>query len=132
MPRPLLHTYAVEAIMDGSNRIRGVITESKSGRRAILADRVVDCTGDADVAYLAGAEYRKTAREEMMGVTTVLNCSGVERSRFLEYTERNPATYRDWSRTWKQETTGKEDDLRSPYLDMEFEEARQKVHCISS
>jgi hypothetical protein len=23
-----------------------------------LADRVIDCTGDADVAYLAGAEYR--------------------------------------------------------------------------
>jgi hypothetical protein len=25
--------------------IRGVITESKSGRRAILAQRVIDCTG---------------------------------------------------------------------------------------
>ena len=37
---------------------QGIITESKSGRRAILADRVIDCTGDADVAYLAGAEYR--------------------------------------------------------------------------
>ena len=37
---------------------KGIITESKSGRRAILADRVIDCTGDADVAYLAGAEYR--------------------------------------------------------------------------
>ncbi len=84
-------------------------------------------TGDADVAYLAGAEYRKTPRAEMMGVTTVLNCAGVERNRFLEYTERNPATYRDWSRTWEQETTGKEDHLRSPYLDREFEEARQKV-----
>jgi hypothetical protein len=34
---------------------------------------------------------------------------------------------RDWSRTWEQETTGKEDDLRSPYLDLEFEEARKKV-----
>jgi hypothetical protein len=89
----MLHTYAVEAIMEG-NTIRGVITESKSGRRAVLADRVIDCTGDADVAHLAGAEYRKTARPDMMGVTTVLNCSGVERERFLEYTERNPATYR--------------------------------------
>ncbi len=79
------------------------------------------------MAYLAGAEYRKTPRAEMMGVTTVLNCAGVERTRFLEYTERNPATYRDWSRTWEQETTGKEDHLRSPYLDREFEEARQKV-----
>ena len=37
--RPLLHTYAVEAIMEG-NTICGVITESKSGRRAILAQVV--------------------------------------------------------------------------------------------
>ncbi len=28
-----------------SSTIRGVITESKSGRRAILAQRVIDCTG---------------------------------------------------------------------------------------
>ena len=55
--RPILHCYAVEAIMD-NDTIKGIITESKSGRQAILADRVIDCTGDADVAYLAGAEYR--------------------------------------------------------------------------
>ena len=55
--RPILHCYAVEAIME-NDTIKGIITESKSGRKAILADRVIDCTGDADVAYLAGAEYR--------------------------------------------------------------------------
>ena len=38
--------------------IQGIIMESKSGRRVILADRVIDCTGDADVAHFAGAEYR--------------------------------------------------------------------------
>jgi hypothetical protein len=32
---------------------------------------------------------------------------------------------RDWSRTWDQETTGKEDILKSPYLDLEFEKARE-------
>ena len=41
---------------------QGVITESKSGRMAISADRVVDCTGDADVAFLAGAKYRETLK----------------------------------------------------------------------
>ena len=121
----MLHSYAVDAIMEGDT-IKGIIMECKSGRRAILADRVIDCTGDADIAHFAGAEYRKTCREEMMGVTTVLNCSGVNKKRFLQYTEDNPATYRDWSRTWEQETTGKEDDLRSPYLDREFEAAREQ------
>jgi hypothetical protein len=51
----MLHTFAVEAIMEGGE-IKGVITESKSGRLAILAGRVIDCTGDADVAHLAGAK----------------------------------------------------------------------------
>ena len=41
---------------------QGVITESKSGRMAILANRVIDCTGDADIAFLAGAQYRETSK----------------------------------------------------------------------
>jgi len=122
--RPLLHSYAVDAIME-DDTIKGIVMESKSGRRAIIANRVIDCTGDADVAYFAGAEYRKTKKSEMMGVTTVLNCAGVDKDKFIDYTEKNPATYRDWSRTWDQQTDGKEDDLRSPYLDLEFEKARE-------
>lgn len=123
--RPLLHTTAVEAIVEGGV-IRGIITESKSGRQAILAKCVVDCTGDADVAHLAGAQYSVCPKEDSLGVTAVFNASGVDKQRFLEYTEANPRTYKDWSRTWQQEGdgSGKEDGLRSPYLDTEFEEAR--------
>ena len=56
--RPLLHSYAVDAIVE-DDTIKGIVMESKSGRRVILADRVIDCTGDADVAYFAGAEFRQ-------------------------------------------------------------------------
>jgi hypothetical protein len=124
--RPILHCLAVDVIFDGdSNRLKGVITESKSGRQVILAKRIVDCTGDADIAHLAGAPYRKTPKDKMLGVTTVFNASGVDKSKFLQYTDENPATYADWSRTWTQETTGEEDSLRSPYLDKEFDKARE-------
>ena len=82
--------------------------------------------------------FTYAAKSEMMGMTTVFNASGVDKEDFVKYTEANPATYRvgipqlkppifvsdtnlkkkqDWSRTWDQETTGKEDDLKSPYLD---------------
>jgi hypothetical protein len=61
--------------------------------QAILADRVVDCTGDADVAFLAGAKCIRTPKKEAMGMTTVLNCSGVKTDEFKKYTESNPATY---------------------------------------
>ena len=76
--RPLLHSFAVDVIMEEDTIkvarhhhsqdiitiVQGIIMESKSGRRAILADRVIDCTGDADIAHLAGAEYRVTDKKE--------------------------------------------------------------------
>ncbi|UJR10941.1 hypothetical protein I4U23_015126 [Adineta vaga] len=120
--RPILHCVAVEVMLD-NNQIIGVITESKSGRLAIRAKRVIDCTGDADVAYLAGCSYRQTPKDEMLGVSTIFSCSNVNKEKFLQYTEENPATYADWSGQWTQETSGKEDNLRTPYLEKEFQKA---------
>jgi hypothetical protein len=52
----LYHALAVAAVMDG-DRIRGVVVESKTGRFAVLAKAVVDCTGDGDIAARAGAPF---------------------------------------------------------------------------
>jgi ribulose 1,5-bisphosphate synthetase/thiazole synthase len=52
----LYHTWCANVIMDGEI-IKGVILESKSGRMAILAKVVIDCTGDGDVFNLAGDSY---------------------------------------------------------------------------
>src|SRR6056297_773430 len=123
--RPLLHTMAVEAIIE-NGQIKGVITESKSGRQAILAERVIDCTGDADIAHLAGCSYHKLPKEEMLGVSTVFSCAGVDRERFLEYAQAHPKRYADWATEWTPATTGKEDELLTPYLGEEFEKAKQK------
>mmetsp|Transcript_98055 Transcript_98055/g.282858 ORF Transcript_98055/g.282858 Transcript_98055/m.282858 type:complete len:532 (+) Transcript_98055:94-1689(+) len=127
--RPFLHIWVVEALVrpmdDGSGRqsIFGIITESKSGRQAVLADRVIDCTGDADIAHLAGCKYSVLDAKDALGVTTVFSAANVDTARFKAYVESHPATYKDWSRTWAQTTQGKEDHLRSPYLDVEFERA---------
>ena len=51
----LLHCWFADVIMEG-RKVRGVIVESKSGREAIFAKTVIDCTGDADVASRAGVE----------------------------------------------------------------------------
>jgi ribulose 1,5-bisphosphate synthetase/thiazole synthase len=120
---PLLHCLAVDAIVrDGA--VRGVVTESKSGRQAILAERVIDATGDADIAFHAGADCRLTARDEMMGVTVMFTCSGVDRERFLGHVAETRPTYGDWGVCWEVETTGKENDLFSPYLQEPFDKAR--------
>jgi hypothetical protein len=121
---PLLHCLAVEAVMDGDT-IRGILTEGKSGRQAILAQRVVDATGDADIAFRAGARCIKTPKDEMMGVTVMFSCTGVNRERFLEYVAEHLSTYGDWRENWQVETTGKEDLLPSSYLDEPFCRARQ-------
>lgn len=51
------HTRIVAVEKDGSGRVRGVITESKSGRQAWRAAVVIDTTGDGDVGALAGCEW---------------------------------------------------------------------------
>lgn len=122
--RPLLHTIVVDTLVDKkSNKIFGVIVENKEGRSIVLADRVIDCTGDGDVAYHAGCKYTSLPLADAMGITAVFNVSGVDKKRFTKHIESNPATYLDWSRTWDQETTGKENHLMSPYWDKEFEDA---------
>ena len=52
------HSWGVDVIQDG-NAVRGVVFESKQGRQAILAKQVVDATGDGDVYFQAGANYRQ-------------------------------------------------------------------------
>ncbi len=121
---PLLHCPAAHVLMEGRT-IKGIITESKSGRQAILARRVIDATGDADIAWRAGVPVRKTPREEMMGVTVVFSCTGVNKDKFLDYIAEQKPTYEDWGKNWTIETSGKEENLFSPYLSEPFQKARK-------
>lgn len=52
--RMLLHARVVDAIVE-RDRVAGVEVLVKGGRRLILARTVIDASGDADVATLAGA-----------------------------------------------------------------------------
>jgi ribulose 1,5-bisphosphate synthetase/thiazole synthase len=121
---PLLHRLCVAPIVEGGV-IRGVITESKAGREAILAKRVIDATGDADVAARAGAVVHKTPTEEMMAASVMFSMTGVNKQRFLEHIKADPQTYKDWTGNgeWDITTTGKEDALFSPFLRKPFKQA---------
>jgi ribulose 1,5-bisphosphate synthetase/thiazole synthase len=121
---PMLHRLCVAPIVEGGE-IRGVIVESKAGREAILARRVIDATGDADVAARCGAPVRKTPREEMMAASVMFSMSGVNKARFIEAVKADPQTYGDWrgDGAWNIETDGKEDALFSPFLRKPFRRA---------
>ncbi len=121
---PLLHRLGVAPIVQNGT-IRGVITESKAGRDAILAKRVIDATGDADIAFRAGAPVRKTPKEEMLAASVMFSMNGVDKRRFIEAVKADPQTYAHWGGNgeWDYETTGKEDALFSPFLRKPFKQA---------
>ena len=120
---PMLHRQVVAPVMDG-DRIIGVITESKSGREAILGTIVIDATGDADIAHRAGAPTTKTPVELMQAASVMFHLAGVDKRAFLEGVRADPQTYGDWSTgEWEIETSGKEDAMFSPFLGKPFAQA---------
>lgn len=78
----LLYTFVCGVVMDG-NRLTGVITESKSGRRVFSAKAFVDGTGDGDVAAFAGVPYTKGRETDgkMQPVTLMFKVAGVDTDR---------------------------------------------------
>ncbi|WP_425070583.1 FAD-dependent oxidoreductase [Sagittula sp. S175] len=120
---PMLHRQFVAPIVDGDT-ITGVIVESKAGREAILAKRVIDATGDADVAHRAGAPTHKTPVEHMQAASVMFHLAGVDKAAFLQGVKDDPQTYGDWSTgEWTVETDGKEDAMFSPFLAKPFARA---------
>ncbi|WP_106746231.1 FAD-dependent oxidoreductase [Yoonia maritima] len=120
---PMLHRQFVAPIME-ANCIIGVIVESKSGREAILARRVIDATGDADIAQRAGAPTIKTPVEDMQAASVMFHVAGVDKAAFMAGVKSDPQTYRDWSTgEWQVESDGKSDEMFSPFLAKPFAQA---------
>ena len=79
---PMLHRLFVAPIMEG-NEIKGIITESKAGREAILAKRIIDATGDADIAHRAGAPVTHPPREDLQAASVMFHLAGVDKAAFM-------------------------------------------------
>jgi len=75
--RYLVHLRAVDAVVE-RNRIVGVTVATKRGLMTIRAGAVVDATGDADVAFYAGAETMTNA-ESLMPMTLALALTNIDR-----------------------------------------------------
>ena len=89
--QPLLHTPCVGAMVEG-DCISGVITESKSGRQAIRAAVTIDCTGDADVAFFAGAPTLKgrAGDGKCQPVTLTFMLADVDYAKACRWAEAHP------------------------------------------
>ena len=74
--------------------------------------------------HRAGAIVHKTPVEEMMAASVMFSMNGVDKTRFIEDVKADPHTYSDWfGPGWGMKTSGKEDELFSPYLKKPFEQA---------
>ena len=95
----LYYTWVSGAIMDG-NRIVGLIIENKSGRQAVYATCIVDATGDADVAVLAGAETVTIDKERAHPVSLLAKVGGVNKQAVLDYYAAHPQFLGTFTRNW--------------------------------
>lgn len=78
----LLYTFVAGADVE-NGKIRGIITENKSGRAYYGAKLIIDATGDGDVAAMSGAEYFKGRESDgkMQPATLMFKVAGVDFSR---------------------------------------------------
>jgi len=86
-----LHSVGAAPAMEG-NAVRGVVTESKSGRKAILAKTVIDVSGDGDIAYRAGAPtaYGRESDGLVQPVSIAFRLSGVDVKKIRQYAVDHP------------------------------------------
>ncbi|MBT7299015.1 MAG: FAD-dependent oxidoreductase, partial [Victivallales bacterium] len=81
----LYHTFFCDTVVD-SGKVVGVVVQNKTGRSVIQAKRVVDATGDGDVAAHAGCAFEKgNEAGNMQPVTMMFTIGGVDWKRVCEF-----------------------------------------------
>ncbi len=85
----LFESWAAAPVMDGA-AVTGVIIESKSGRQAIKAKAVVDCSADADIAVAAGAPFTLGKNGVMQPVSMFFKMNQVDVKKLAKWANANP------------------------------------------
>ncbi len=122
---PILHCTAVNVVVE-NYKIKGVVTQSKSGRQVVYAQRVIDCTGDADIAAFCGAPFVQSPKEKLMSVSPLFHVAGVNATRFLNYIKNTlRPTYSDWGDCWNKQLNQSDFALFTPYIKECFQQAQR-------
>lgn len=79
--RVICNLAAMESIVEGG-RIRGVLIDTKTGRKAVLGKIVIDATGDGDVAAGAGLpfDFGRASDGRVQGMTMMFCLSDVDQA----------------------------------------------------
>jgi hypothetical protein len=75
----LFHALAAGVVMDNERRIKALLIETKSGRRAMVGRVFIDCSGDGDLAAFAGAPFEKRGDDgDLLYPTMMFRLNGVD------------------------------------------------------
>ena len=90
----ITNTLAVDAIVENRG-VKGIIIENKSGRQAIMADVVIDASGDADIADRAGAPIDKLPKSGyLIAMIPAVRVGGINYPKVAEYIRNHPEDFR--------------------------------------
>jgi glycine/D-amino acid oxidase-like deaminating enzyme len=81
--RVCLHTLVTGVLLEGGERVAGVIAATKQGRLDIRAGLTIDASGDADVAAMAGLPTFMGDDGKIQNPTMMFRVLGVDMPRFL-------------------------------------------------
>jgi len=82
--RTICHLTAIESMTE-NGRMRGVLVDTKTGRKAVLGKMFIDATGDGDIAANAGVpfEYGRKTDGRVQGMTMMFRLCGLNPEKVL-------------------------------------------------
>ena len=106
----LLEEYGVKFLfhslasgVEGQGKPEGVIFETKSGPLVIRAKVIIDCTGDGDVAAMAGAPYKVGRMSDglVQPMTMMFLLAEFSWPQFEAYTQQHPDQWKGVHGLWE-------------------------------
>jgi hypothetical protein len=84
----MLHSLVTDVIREGA-AVRGIVAEHPSGRSIVMGKVVIDCTGEGEASFQAGAETDALPSNELEPATVAFTADGVDWNRFMDYVRNN-------------------------------------------
>ena len=115
----LYHTFAVDVIRE-DNLLKGIIIESKEGRKAILGKVIIDVSGEGDIIWKSGAACMGDQgipigenKGRAGGYLNAFFIAGVDIEKFRAFKRENP---KEWGQMYSGKTLIKKAKEEGAYI----------------
>jgi hypothetical protein len=82
------------AVLRDERAVSGVIVENKSGRIAYTARVLIDCSGDADAAALAGCPMLSRPDDDVQPASLLFKIGGIDYARLLDFVDASASCFK--------------------------------------